>query len=205
MEQFTFHPNQKDPSIKTAGQAAIARFGHLNIIVDAITELQEIPPGSGIASVTGNIVDDTDPLNPIVTLNHGESLSGIGTIDDKLEVAIPYGSAFWTPDIDNPEVLIESGSYTQIGDIVTAAFSGRLILPALESTGDFTFSLPVAPANDFLKAYDVTGLINVHTNTSLITAQYVYALTGTATCFAKIRTDTTNANFSVYIQYHVAN
>jgi hypothetical protein len=69
MEKFKLGNTGLDPVIVIPNDANIARFGHLNEIVDAITELQEIPPGSGIASVVAgdNItVDDTDPLNPIV-------------------------------------------------------------------------------------------------------------------------------------------
>lgn len=205
MEKFVLGNSGYDPTIRTENDRILARFGHLNIIVDAITELQEIPPGSGIASVTGNIVNNEDPLNPVVNIKHNKSLSGTGSEDEPLQVTIATDSGLWEPTIDNPEVIFETGSYTQIGDIVTAAFSGRLNLPPLSTSGDFTFSLPVEPANNFEKGYDVTGLINVHTNTSLIESQYVYASIGAVTCFAKLRSNSPNANFSVYIQYNAAN
>jgi hypothetical protein len=69
MEQFILGNTGLDPLIRSANDRVVGRFGHLNKLVNAITALQETPPGSGIQSVvagTNVTVDDTDPLNPIV-------------------------------------------------------------------------------------------------------------------------------------------
>ena len=121
MEKFELGNTGLDPTIKTENDRIPARFGHLNTLVDAITELQEIPPGSGIASVTGDIVDNTDPLNPVITIATNSTLTGTGSPDDKLSIAVSYSSATWEPTIDNELVTFQSGYYTQIDDIVFAS------------------------------------------------------------------------------------
>ena len=92
MEKFVLGNSGYDPTIRTENDRILARFGHLNIIVDAITELQETPPGSGIASIqagAGITVDPSDPSNPIVSLTDTSTflpLSG-GTMDSEAVIS----------------------------------------------------------------------------------------------------------------------
>lgn len=204
MEKFELGNTGLDSTIRTANDATIARFGHLNKIVDAITELQEVPPGSGIASVTGDTVDNTDPLNPVITIATNSTLTGTGSPDDKLSLAVSYSSATWTPAIDNELVTFQSGYYTQIGDIVTASFTGTFTLAEGSSTADFNFTLPIEPANNFDTLYNVIGVINLHITNSNIVQQRINSNIGALTCNARIRSNAVGA-FSIYIQYNTNN
>jgi hypothetical protein len=99
MEKFELGNTGLDPTIRTPNDANIARFGHLNIIVDAITELQEVPPGSGLQSVqagTNITIDDSDVLNPIINANIStlQEVSDAGGFDNGStlrEGLIPHG------------------------------------------------------------------------------------------------------------------
>lgn len=204
MEKFELGNTGIDPLIRTENDRIPARFGHLNKIVDAITELQEVPPGSGIASVTGDTVDNTDPLNPVITIATNSTLTGTGSPDDKLSLAVSYSSATWTPTIDNELVTFQSGYYTQIGNIVTASFTGTFTLAEGSSTADFNFTLPIEPANNFDTLYNVIGVINLHITNSNIVQQRINSNIGALTCNARIRSNAVGA-FSIYIQYNTNN
>lgn len=204
MEKFELGNTGLDSTIRTPNDANIARFGHLNIIVDAITELQEVPPGSGIASVTGDIVDNTDPLNPVINVVLSEQFLGTGSAEDKIRLAVLYSSGTWVPTIDNELVIFQSGYYSVIGDIVTASFTGTFTLEEGSSTADFNFTLPIDPTNNFDSLYDVIGLINLHNTNSQITQQRINSNVGEKTCNARIRAISAGA-FSVQIQYNTNN
>jgi len=205
MEKFELGNTGLDPTIRTPNDANIARFGHLNIIVDAITELQEVPPGSGIASVTGDIVDNTDPLNPVIAFAaDGSDFAGAGNPEDKLRLNVSYSSGVWTPSIDNELVIFQSGYYIQIGDIVTASFTGTFTLEVGFSTADFNFTLPIDPTYNFDSLYDVVGLINLHNTNSQIIQQRINSNVGEKTCNARIRVNDAGS-FSVQIQYNTNN
>jgi len=208
MEKFELGNTGIDPLIRTENDRIPARFGHLNKLVNAITELQEVPPGSGIASVTGDVVDNTDPLNPVISIATDGTLIGTGNPEDKLRIGVSYSSATWTPTIDNELVTFQSGYYTQIGDIVTASFAGTFTLAEGSSTADFNFTLPVNPSSTFTSVYDVVGVINLHNVNSDIIQQRIQSNTGEGigdyTCNARIRSNT-NSAFSIQIQYNTNN
>jgi hypothetical protein len=68
-----FFPRLSDNNLIKGANSTLARFGHLNALVDYINN---VPPGSGIASVQGGdgiTVDDSDPLNPIINADGGVS------------------------------------------------------------------------------------------------------------------------------------
>ena len=206
MEKFELGNTGLDSTIRTANDANVARFGHLNVIVDAITELQEVPPGSGIASVTGDTVDNADPLNPIISIATDGTLAGTGNPEDKLRIGVSYSSGTWTPTIDNALVDFQSGYYTQIGDIVFASFTATYTLQVGYSATDFNFTLPVNPTNNFTTPYDVIGVINLHISNSDIIQQRIVSndvpIVGDPTCNARIRVNS-NGAFSIYVQYNV--
>ena len=204
MEHFELGNTGLDPLIVTSNDAIAARFGHLNVIVDAITELQEVPPGSGIESVTGDIVNNDVPLNPVISIATDGTLAGTGNPEDKLRLAVSYSSATWTPTIDNELVLFQSGYYTQIDDIVFASFTGTFTLPSGGSQADFNFTLPVIPANTFDTVYDIAGIVNLSNLNNDIIQQRITSNIGEVTCGARIRTNT-NGSFSIYIQYNTNN
>jgi hypothetical protein len=137
-----------------------------------------------------------------------ETLTGTGTQDDKLGVAVYYSSGTWTPTIDNTDVIFQSGFYNIIGDIVTASFTGTFTLPGGSSTADFNFTLPINPNSTFTSVYDVVGIINLHITNSDIIQQRIISNTGEAigdyTCNARIRSNT-NGAFSIHIQYSINN
>lgn len=204
MEKFELGNTGIDSLIRTENDRILGRFGHLNKLVNAITALQEVPPGSGIASVTGDTVDNTDPLNPVITIATNSTLTGTGNPDDKLSLAVSYSSATWEPIIDNELVTFQSGYYTQIGDIVTASFTSTFTLAEGFSSADFNFTLPIEPANNFDTLYDVVGLVNLHNTNSNIVQQRINSNIGALTCNARIRSNAVGA-FSIYIQYNTNN
>jgi hypothetical protein len=98
MEKFELGNTGLDPIVKTPNDANTARFGHLNVIVDAITALQETPPGSGLQSVvagTNVTIDDSDPLNPIINSDGavGDYLPLVGgTMDEGATINFNNGA-----------------------------------------------------------------------------------------------------------------
>ena len=93
MEHFELGNTGIDSTIRTENDRVPARFGHLNKIVDVVTALQETPPGSGVQSVTGTAVNNTDPLNPVINSVTGDylPLAG-GTMDTSATIAFVNGS-----------------------------------------------------------------------------------------------------------------
>lgn len=96
MEQFQLGNSGLDPLIRTENDRVLGRFGHLNKLVNAITALQEVPPGSGLQSVvagTNITVDDSDPLNPIINSDGAVGnylpLAG-GTMDEEATITLAY-------------------------------------------------------------------------------------------------------------------
>jgi hypothetical protein len=204
MEQFELGNSGLDPLIRTENDRVLGRFGHLNKLVNAITALQETPPGSGIESVTGDIVDNTDPLNPVINVATDSTLTGTGSPDNKLRVAVSYSAGTWVPTIDNELVIFQLGYYSVIGDIVTASFTGTFTLPVGGSQADFNFTLPIDPTNNFDSLYDVVGLINLHNTNIQIAQQRINSNVGEKTCSARIRVNAAGS-FSVQIQYNTNN
>jgi hypothetical protein len=146
MEKFELGNTGLDPIIVTPNEANIARFGHLNKIVDVITELQQVPPGSGIASVQGgtNItVDDTDPLNPIVN------------------AVLNAQSGTYSPTISEVvnDIMVEPNvaTYIKVGGIATVSVQLSIIMDEFQNTGSFEVSLPVA--SNFTSQKQCFGLL----------------------------------------------
>lgn len=144
----------------------------------------------------------------LLGLATNSTLTGSGTLDDKLGVAISYSSGTWTPTISNELVIFQSGYYTQIDDIVTASFTGTFTLPLGVSQADFNFTLPINPNSTFTSVYDVVGIINLHNSNSDVIQQRIQSNTGEGigdyTCNARIRSNS-NSAFSIQIQYNTNN
>ena len=100
---------------------------------------------TGIQSVTGNIVDNTDPLNPIITSPNfktinGESIIGTGDIEiDNLQKVITTSTVIL--DIDNNNTIFINNGATPI----TITINSSITIPNFcvgfiqEGTGDVTF------------------------------------------------------------------
>ena len=100
---------------------------------------------TGVQSVTGNIVDITDPLNPIVTSPNfktinGESIIGTGDIEiDNLQKVITTSTVIL--DIDNNNTIFINNGATPI----TITINSSITIPNFcvgfiqEGTGDVTF------------------------------------------------------------------
>lgn len=84
-----FFPKSPDPSINTGAESTNAKFGHLNELIEYINN---VPPGSGIASVTGSAVDNTDPLNPVVNIPTGYLPLEGGTMDNGATINFNSGA-----------------------------------------------------------------------------------------------------------------
>ena len=146
MERFTTNNTNTDPFIRNNQDTNPAKFGHINAIVDAVTALQNIPPGSGVASVqagTDISVDNTDPLNPIVNST------------------VVYSSGSFTPTVSNEtfnEVVTPLAAYySRVNDVVTCTYFLDVALDAAETEADFELSLPV-PSN-FTNVKDLVGIV----------------------------------------------
>jgi hypothetical protein len=86
-----FSPKSPDPNINKNADSTPVKFGHINALIDYIND---VPPGAGIASVTGDIVDDTDPLNPVVntpTLQQVSDAGGLTNNSTLREGTIDHG------------------------------------------------------------------------------------------------------------------
>ena len=84
-----FFPKSPDPSVNTGAESANAKFGHLNALIEYINN---VPPGSGIESVSGSAVDNTDPLNPVVNIPTGYLPLEGGTMDSGATIDFVNGS-----------------------------------------------------------------------------------------------------------------
>ena len=84
-----FFPKSPDPVINTGAENSPAKLGHLNAVIDYINA---VPPGSGITSVTGSAVDNTDPLNPVVDIPTGYLLLEGGTMDNGASINFNSGA-----------------------------------------------------------------------------------------------------------------
>ena len=55
--------------------------------IDYVVEIEQVPEPGGVESVSGPIVDNTDPLNPTVEIITDSTLLGVGSVADPLRVA----------------------------------------------------------------------------------------------------------------------
>lgn len=86
-----FYPRTPDPYLGNNQDASIAKLGHINALIDYIND---VPPGSGIESVTGDLVDNSIPLNPVVntpTLQQVSDSGGLTNSSTIREGTIDHG------------------------------------------------------------------------------------------------------------------
>jgi len=107
---------------------------------------------TGVQSVTGNIVDITDPINPIVTLPdfktiNGESIIGTGNIEiNNLQKVITYpadftGTNYTLLDIDNNyEIIIDNGTTAVTITVPSGLISKIGIGFTQKGTADVTYT-----------------------------------------------------------------
>jgi hypothetical protein len=193
MERFTTNNTNTDPFIRNNQDTNPAKFGHINAIVDAVTALQNTPPGSGIASVqagTDISVDNTDPLNPIVNST------------------VVYSSGSFTPVKSNEvdcTVTVLRGIYSRVDNVVTMSLYLSIGLDTAGGTGTFNIDLPVA--STFANGRDLYGVASIITNPVTILSQYVIqADTVNNNCFIQVAGDgisTSVTDFVANIQYLV--
>jgi hypothetical protein len=193
MEKFRNTNTGIDRFVKNNEEATLARFGHINAIVDVVTALQNTPPGSGIASVqagTDISVDNTDPLNPIVNST------------------VVYSSGTFTPVISNETdctVTVLRGIYSRVDNVVTMSLYLNIALDTAGDTGTFNVDLPVA--STFTNGRDLFGVASIITNEVTRLSQYVIqADTGNNNCFIQVVGDgvsTSVTDFVANIQYLV--
>lgn len=146
MEKFRNTNTGIDRFVKNNEEATLARFGHINAIVDVVTALQNTPPGSGIASVqagTDISVDNTDPLNPIVNST------------------VVYSSGAFTPTVTNEtpnttSINMNGGFYQRVDSIVTMSFFFEINFGVSDSSVTFNIDLPIA--SDFTNIKDIVGV-----------------------------------------------
>jgi len=143
MEQFILGNTGLDPLIRTANDRVIGRFGHLNKLVNAITALQEVPPGSGLQSVVGgtgiDVNNTIDPLNPIINCTITQADIASGT---------------WAPTLGDFTNCVTDASaisayYSRVDNIVTATIYASVDLDfSLGSgAGYCDYDLPIATAS----------------------------------------------------------
>lgn len=156
MEKFRNTNTGIDRFVKNNEEATLARFGHINAIVDVVTALQNTPPGSGIASVqagTDISVDNTDPLNPIVNST------------------VVYSSGTFVPNVLNVDpvatiVNMIGGLYQRVGNIVTMSFFFEISFDTLDALAAFNIDLPIP--STFTASKDIIGVITANDTTSYV-------------------------------------
>ena len=152
MEKFELGNTGIDPLIRTENDRILGRFGHLNKLVNAITALQETPPGSGLQSVvagTGITVDDLDPLNPIV---NADIING------------SYVPTFTVQTEDFTSAVIGGTSwYNKTGNFVQLFFKLRIEFNA-ERRAEFSMTLPFSSNLTSFDAIAICNLIEPQTN-----------------------------------------
>lgn len=114
-----------------------------------------VPPSSGVVTVTGNVVDNTDPHNPVVTavktvtglntdntdpenpivhLSVGSGLSGLGTPASPLTATGGGGGNTYTVNADETEITVITNQITP-PPAVSGSFSAGTSGPWQASTG----------------------------------------------------------------------
>ena len=191
MEQFQLGNTGRDPIIRTENDRIPARFGHLNKIVDAVTALQEVPPGSGIESVVAGVgidVDNiTDPLNPIVSVDFP---------------ALNVDSGVFTPaygdivQITAP-VLNYSGVWTRIGENITFGTQLSGDLSFAQTFGSFTITLPEIV--NYFDGNNVSFIIGTYDNVLGTEKAIIYPNIGLQTATIEIEGYTANTNFFLFV------
>lgn len=193
MEKFRNTNTGIDRFVKNNEEATLARFGHINAIVDVVTALQNVPPGSGIASVqagTDISVDNTDPLNPIVNST------------------VVYSSGSFTPAISDKvgcDVTVLKGIYSRVDNVVTMTLYLNIELDTAGTNGTFNVALPVA--STFATARDCFGTAMLMNNPiDNMTYYIISADTATNKCAVEVQGNTgvsTVTDFIATIQYLV--
>jgi hypothetical protein len=186
MEKFRNTNTGIDRFVKNNEEATLARFGHINAIVDVVTALQNVPPGSGIASVqagTDISVDNTDPLNPIVNST------------------VVYSSGSFTPVISNEVACTVTGLrgvYSQVNNVVTMSLYLDVLLDTVTSGGIFNVDLPVA--STFANPRDLFGIASVITNPVTTLSQYVISAdTSNNKCYIEVSGDGVTTSISAFV------
>lgn len=190
MEQFQLGNTGRDPIIRTENDRVPARFGHLNKIVDVVTALQEIPPGAGIESVVAGVgidVDNTDPLNPIVSVDFP---------------ALNVDSGVFTPTYADlvqitATVTNYSGVWTRIGENITfgTQLSGDLSIS--QTFGSFTITLPEIINN--LGNDNISFIIGTYDNVTGNEKAIIYPNIGFKTATIEIEGYTAESTFYLFV------
>lgn len=190
MEHFELGNTGIDPLIRTGNDRVPARFGHLNKIVDAVTALQEVPPGAGIESVVAGVgidVDNTDPLNPIVSVDFP---------------ALNVDSGVFTPaygdimQITAP-VLNYSGVWTRIGENITFGTQLTGDLSLAQTSGSFTITLPEIINN--LVNDNISFIIGTYDNVLGTEKAIIYPNIGLQTATIEIEGYTAASTFFLFV------
>ena len=190
MEQFQLGNTGRDPIIRTENDRIPARFGHLNVIVNAVTALQEVPPGAGIESVvagTGIDVDNTDPLNPVVSVDFP---------------ALNVDSGVFTPayadlvKITAP-VLAYTGAWTRIGENISFGVQLTGDLFFAQTSGSFTITLPEIVNN--LDNNNISFIVGTYDNVTGNEKAIIYPNIGALTATIEIEGYTAASTFFLFM------
>jgi hypothetical protein len=101
-----FLPETPDKFLNTSTDLPLARFGHINQLVNAINNLEESSGGGTIQSIVegDNIsIDNTDPANPIISADISEVTGFVRTIS---------GDSIISVDDTDPENITLSATVT---------------------------------------------------------------------------------------------
>lgn len=121
--------------------------------------------GGGVESVTGNVVDNTDPLNPVVTAVASVTGDSVDNADPANPVvnAIPYDASLQTQDITGGEYSVDpasSSGFTVVnGNITTRILiaDGALLLDIIDSVTGEQSIVGVDLSTGQFEIYNLTG------------------------------------------------
>ena len=142
-------------SISNAGSVYINPGDNVEIIGNGTVENPYVINSIGVQSVTGNIVNVTDPINPVITLPNfktinSESITGTGNIEivfeDNLQKVITYptdftGTNYTLTNADNNyEIIINNGA-TAVSITVPSGLTSKIGVGFTQKgTGDVSYT-----------------------------------------------------------------
>ena len=142
-------------SISNAGSVYINSGDNVEIIGNGTVENPYVINSIGVQSVTGNIVNVTDPINPVITLPNfktinSESITGTGNIEivfeDNLQKVITYptdfiGTNYTLTNADNNYEIIVNNGATAVSITVPSGLTSKIGVGFTQKgTGDVSYT-----------------------------------------------------------------
>jgi hypothetical protein len=208
-----FLPETPDKFLNTSADLPLARFGHINQLVNAINNLEESSGGGIVESIVegDNIsIDNTDPANPIISADipevtgfvrtiSGDSIISVDDTDPENITLTATVTGFVSSITSNDNTILvddsnpESPDLSVVGFVPLAGTAGNPITGDIEMNGTATIKRIGTSATNTLRVGNGNNILKTVQNTGTTASEFIttYSTVEGGKCLMQT-TDNTN-------------